>query len=168
MAERGTVNSSLRRAYERLGWWYIPGLVAFLGLSVLVQAPIALWLEVRYLEATSQQFWELTALIVPVLLAAMTVGLLVSWDALATPLRWLRAGRPPELAGEVWRRSVNAGYLIVNRSAIAIAIAIAESRPGASHRLVILGGRRASRNAKSSPTIAAGPQIGCHRNRRDQ
>jgi signal transduction histidine kinase len=119
------MNAALTRIYERLGPHYIPAVVAGLAVTaVFVQLPLALWLEVRYLDASAEQYWKLTAFGIPIVSAALAVGLAVSLQAIAPPYRWLRAGRPLEMAPEVWRRSVRAGFMVVNRGALAIAIAI--------------------------------------------
>jgi signal transduction histidine kinase len=133
------VNAALTRIYEWSGPRYIPMVIASMWAWASMQLTIALWLEVRYLDASTGDFLTLTAIGLPIIFVALVIGLAASWEALAPPYQWLKEGRPSERADEVWRRSFSAGFVAVNRTAIAAAIAIVPYHLFASPEILDVG-----------------------------
>jgi signal transduction histidine kinase len=144
------MNRALTHAYERLGWRWVPVMLLIGGAVGQMMLASALFLEVKYLQASSGDYLQLVGIAFLVFTPIMLLAVFVSRDYLVPIVKWVREGRPPEVAPEIWGRTIRVGRVIVTRASLMYGVmifpfhlivspAVLDSGLGVAPALIIFG-----------------------------
>lgn len=117
------MQAALTRIYERAGRAYLLAVVTGGCVVALGLTAVGYLLLARYLDGSRHETWEVVAVGLAASFAALVVGLLASLDVFRPVQRWISGPRSSVHAAAAWEVVRDAGFVIVQRTAVVLWIA---------------------------------------------